>query len=220
MTQRIVAVTAGLSVPSSTRLLTDRIVAATRELARARGDQVQVGRGEELQIDIVELRDLAQAIAAHLVTGFPSERLAQVLNDVGAADGLIVVTPTFAGSYSGLFKSFFDLLEPSALAGTPVLLAATGGTARHSLMLDHAMRPLFAYLQAEPLATGVFAATDDFADAGLARRIDRAAGQLVTAVGANARTIHPSPTRPVDATQGPDDLGPVPDFRDLLFGKQ
>ncbi|MBO1768206.1 CE1759 family FMN reductase [Allobranchiibius sp. GilTou38] len=219
MAQRIVAVTAGLSVPSSTRLLTDRIVAATRELAKARGDQVQVGRGQELQIDVVELRDLAQDIAAHLVTRFPSERLAQVLEGVSTADGLIVVTPTFAGSYSGLFKSFFDLLEPTALAGTPVLLAATGGTARHSLMLDHAMRPLFAYLQAEPVATGIFAATDDFADAGLARRIDRAAGQLVAAVGANARTTYAAPTEDVpDPAQS--ELGAVPDFRDLLFGKR
>ncbi|NYJ74271.1 CE1759 family FMN reductase [Allobranchiibius huperziae] len=219
MVQRIVAVTAGLSVPSSTRLLTDRIVAATRELAKARGDQVQVGRGQELQIDVVELRDLAQDIAAHLVTRFPSERLAQVLEGVSTADGLIVVTPTFAGSYSGLFKSFFDLLEPTALAGTPVLLGATGGTARHSLMLDHAMRPLFAYLQAEPVATGIFAATDDFADAGLARRIDRAAGQLVAAVGANACTTYAAAAEDVPAP-AQSELSAVPDFRDLLFGKR
>ncbi len=64
------------------------------------------------------------------------------------ADGVIAVTPVFTASYSGLFKSFFDLIDPTALTGTPVLIGATGGTARHSLVLDHALRPLFAYLRA------------------------------------------------------------------------
>lgn len=111
-------------------------------MAHSCGGQVQVDCGQELQVEVVELRELAQDIAARLVSGFTGERLEQALAQVSGADGLIAVTPTFAGSYSGLFKSFFDVFEPTTLAGMPVLLAAPGGAARHSLMLDHAMRPL------------------------------------------------------------------------------
>ncbi|MFE2595567.1 FMN reductase [Streptomyces sp. NPDC001840] len=179
---KLVAVSAGLSKPSSTRLLADRLAEATvRELAAA---------DRKVEVDVVELRELAVDIAHHLVTGFPSPALGAALERVTGADGLIVVTPVFAASYSGLFKSFFDLVEPDALTGTPVLLAATGGTARHSLVLDHALRPLFAYLHALTLPTAVYAATDDWgagADTyggGLPTRIDRAGGEFGRLVGA------------------------------------
>ncbi len=99
------------------------------------------------------------------------------------ADGLIAVTPVFSASYSGLFKTFFDVLEEGTLDGTPVLVAATAGTARHSLVLEHALRPLFTYLHAVVVPTGVFAATDDFGDGGLDRRIQRAAGELAALMG-------------------------------------
>ncbi len=97
------------------------------------------------------------------------------------ADAVVAVTPVFAASYSGLFKTFVDVLEPDALAGTPVLLAATAGTARHSLVIEHAMRPLFSYLRALTVPTGVFAAPEDWAQgdaAPLADRIRRAAAEL------------------------------------------
>jgi FMN reductase len=175
----LIAITAGLSKPSSTRLLTDRLVAATtRELGENVAD-----------VQVIELRDLAVDIAKHLVTGFPGTELRETLDAVRAANGLIAVTPVFAASYSGLFKSFFDLLEPEDLTGTPVLLAATGGTPRHSLVLDHALRPLFAYLHAQTLPTGVYAATDDWGTSadtyagGLPARIDRAAAEFATALG-------------------------------------
>ncbi len=168
---RLVVVSAGLSVPSSTRLLADRIAAATTEAL------------EEVALEVVELRPLAHAIADHLVTGFPSGELAEAIETVRGADGLIVVTPVFAASYSGLFKSFFDVLEEGALDGKPVLIAATAGTSRHSLVLEHALRPLFSYLHAVVVPTGVFASTDDFGDAGLDRRIERAAGELAALVG-------------------------------------
>ena len=127
----------------------------------------------------IELRELAHDITNNLLTGFPS---------AGAADRrstrsprptrVIAVTPVFSASYSGLFKSFFDVLDPKALVGTPVLMAATGGSARHSLVLDYALRPLFSYLKATIVPTGVFAATADFGsdDAGrsLADRVHRA----------------------------------------------
>lgn len=98
---------------------------------------------------------------------------------MAGADALIVVTPVFSASYSGLFKSFFDVLDKDALAGKPVLIAATGGSARHSLVLDHALRPLFSYLRAVVVPTGVYAASEDWGAEGLDGRIERAAGELV-----------------------------------------
>ncbi|MFD5714672.1 FMN reductase [Streptomyces pharetrae] len=162
---RLVVVSAGLSVPSSTRLLADRLAAATAGRTSA-------------QVEVVELRDLAVEIAHHFTNGFPGRRLAAALDAVTGADGLIVVTPVFSASYSGLFKSFFDVLDKDALAGKPVLIAATGGTARHSLVLEHALRPLFAHLRAVVVPTGVFAASEDWGAEGLDGRIERAAGEL------------------------------------------
>jgi len=171
MTTRIVVVSAGLSNPSSTRLLADRLAAATAEAL------------EEVELTQVELRDLAHELTDHLLTGFPKPALAEAIAAVRDADGLVVVTPVFSASYSGLFKTFFDVLESGTLEGKPVLIAATAGTARHSLVLDHALRPLFAYLRAIVVPTGVFAATDDFGDTGLQRRVEQAAGELAALAG-------------------------------------
>ncbi|WP_404382084.1 FMN reductase [Knoellia locipacati] len=179
MTRRIVAVTAGLSEPSSTRLLTDRLTEAV--------DRHVTAHGEDATVEVVELRPLAKLIAEQMLTRFPSRELTAAIEKVISADALIAVSPVFSGSYSGLFKSFFDNLDVDALDGKPVLVGATGGSSRHSLMLDHAMRPLFSYLHAAVVPTGVMAATDDFGTAGLDRRIDRAAAELVAALlGATA----------------------------------
>ncbi|MBY8876743.1 FMN reductase [Actinacidiphila acidipaludis] len=177
MTKALVVVTAGLSRPSSTRLLADRLAAATRQHAGELTTDVRV----------IELRELANEIAQNMVTGFPGPRLREAVDAVTAADGLIAVTPVFTGSYSGLFKSFFDVIDKDALAGTPVLVAATGGTARHSLVLEHAMRPLFAYLRTVVVPTAVYAASEDWGaggDEALAGRIDRAARELAALVEA------------------------------------
>lgn len=143
--RKLVVVTAGLSQPSSTRLLADQLsTAATRALA---------GRRVEKDIHVVELREHAQALANNLLTGFPAEDLRKATERVQGSDGLIVVSPIFNASYSGLFKMFFDVLERGSLTGKPVLMAATGGSARHSLALEHAMRPMFAYLAAMTVPT-------------------------------------------------------------------
>ena len=175
MNQRsLVVISAGLSQPSSTRLLADQLAAASEKAA---GDL-----GLTTKITFIEPRDLAVEIAHNFTSGFPGRNLSAALDAVTGADGLIVVTPVFSASYSGLFKSFFDVLDKDALAGKPVLIAATGGTARHSLVLEHALRPLFAYLHAVVLPTAVFAATDDFgadsADGTLRSRITRASEEL------------------------------------------
>ncbi|HWI44157.1 MAG TPA: FMN reductase [Nocardioides sp.] len=178
----IVVVTAGLSVPSSTRLLADVLGEAV--------EQAVSSRGEEVEVEYVELRPLAHLLADHMLTGFPSGALEEAIDKVRAADALVVVTPVFSGSYSGLFKTFFDVLELGALEGKPVLVAATAGTARHTLVLDHALRPLFAYLRALVVPTGIFAASEDFGggpgntvDGGLRKRADRAATELAALLG-------------------------------------
>jgi FMN reductase len=104
------------------------------------------------------------------------------------ADGLIAVTPIFTASYSGLFKLFFDVLERDSLAGKPVLIGATAGTARHSLALDYAVRPLFAYLGAAVSPTAVFAAAEDWGtgadpiEGALVDRIERAGREFAAAL--------------------------------------
>ncbi|MGI8522968.1 MAG: FMN reductase [Nocardioides sp.] len=172
----IVVVSAGLSVPSSTRILADSLGAATRRaLARL---------GQDAEVQVIELRDLAHLLTDNLLTGFPTGALADAVRRVAEADAVIAVTPVFSASYSGLFKTFFDVLDDGMLEGKPVLIAATAGTARHSLVLDFAMRPLFAYLRADVVPTGVFAASSDFGSGSLGTtgslsdRFDRAAGEL------------------------------------------
>lgn len=172
MSTTITVLNAGLRTPSSSRLLADRIA-----------DAVSAGL-PDADLRIVDLRDYAHPMMDALLSGFPTGGLAEVLARVSASDALVVVTPTFQATYSGLFKTFVDLIDKEALRGTPVLLAATGGSERHSLMIDHALRPLFAYLGAEPLATGIYAATSDFGGGeGLQPRIERAARELAARLG-------------------------------------
>lgn len=188
--RRIVVLTAGLTQPSSTRLLADQLGSATRAALHE--------RGVEADVSVIEVRDHAHEVVNNLLTGFAPGGLVPALDAVAGADGLIAVTPTFNASYSGLFKAFFDVLPDQALAGKPVLIGATGGTARHSLVLEHALRPMMAYLRAAVLPTAVFAASEDWGTGdlsnergpanGLRRRIDRAAAELAVAVAANEPT--------------------------------
>jgi FMN reductase len=203
-TRTIAVVSAGLSNPSSTRLLADRLATAAVAALRARGDDATV--------EVVELRDHARGLADDLTTGFAGTELQAAIDTVVGADAVIAVTPVFSASYSGLFKTFFDVLDKDALIGTPVLLGATAGTARHSLAVEYAMRPLFAYLRAVPVPTGVFAASEDWAgggDTALAARIERAAGELADTLAGR----RPAATRPVDPF-----ADPTTSFEELLKG--
>ncbi|MGZ5399547.1 MAG: CE1759 family FMN reductase [Nocardioides sp.] len=200
---RLVVVSAGVGVPSATRLLADRLTESA--VAALRGD---------VEVEVVELRPLARALADHVLTGFPGEELGAAIGALRSADGVIVVTPVYAASYSGLFKMFVDVLEPDVLDGTPVLIAATAGTARHSLVLDHALRPLFVHQRAVVVPTGVFAATDDFGtDADLSGRVARATGELAMLVGPSAVAEEPVARRPRLSAAADGD--PVP-FEQLL----
>jgi FMN reductase len=202
-TRTIAVVSAGLSQPSTTRLLADQLASATDRALRLGGD--------EAEIHLVELRDLAHELTDNLLTGFPSGTLAEAVELVARADAVITVTPIFSASYSGLFKTFFDVLDDDVLVGKPVLIAATAGTARHSLALEFAVRPLFAYLKANVVPTAVFGATEDFGTAGrgtpLASRVDRAGRQLADLVRGQVAS------KPVDPFDNP-----TP-FEDLLSGR-
>ncbi|HLS41258.1 MAG TPA: FMN reductase [Ornithinicoccus sp.] len=220
MTKKLVVISGGLSQPSSTRLLADRIAGAvTREVT---------ARGEALDVEVIELRPLARDIADHLVSGMPPARLRDALASVSSADGLVAVTPVFSASYAGLFKSFVDLLDPDSLTGKPVIIAATAGTPRHSLVLDHALRPLFTYLRAVVVPTGVFAATEDFGGAGrdgadgLDRRVARAAAELAELLVRTSGAVRGFNAPPVDEVGQVDrlDEDSVVPFEQLLRGEQ
>jgi FMN reductase len=128
---------------------------------------------------VIELRELAADITNAVVSQLVSPRLRQAIDTLGAADGLVVSTPVYKAGASGLFKSFFDLLDNDLLIGKPVVLAATAGTARHALVADDQLRPLFAYLRALPVPTSLFAAPEDWADPALNQRAERAARELI-----------------------------------------
>lgn len=201
----IAVVSAGVREPSSTRLLADRLGEATVQALAARGITARV--------EVVEVRRLAQDLTTMLLTGVTSPALTAALRTVTHADGLVAVSPIYSGSYNGLFKTFFDVVPEDALAGMPVLLGATAGSARHSLSIEHALRPLFAYLGALTAPTGVFAATDDFGHssgvrsdddiAPLDERVARGAAELGGLVAASERR---PPADPLALTESFEDL--------------
>jgi FMN reductase len=170
----LAVVSGGLREPSSTRLLAVGIDEAVRhELARANVFATS---------SIIELRPLGRSIMDAMLTGLAGAELETAFQTLAAADGLIAVTPAFNASFSGLFKSFFDVLPEETLSDMPVLIAATGGTERHSLVLEHALRPMFSYLHAVVSPSGVYAATADFGSrtgpSGLGERISKAAADF------------------------------------------
>ncbi len=198
----VVVLSGGLSRPSSSRLLADQLTEATLAALAE--------RGADADAQVVELRDLAHATVDATVSGVVPGALRAALDAVTDADAVILVSPVYGASLAGLVKAFLDVLEPGTLDGTPLLLGATGGTVRHSLALEYAIRPVLAYLRAAVVPTAVFAATDDWADGGgddvrpLPERIVRAATELADA------TVAREPRRAVGLY---DD---VPTFTDLL----
>ena len=163
-TLTLVVVTAGTSDPSSTRMLADRTAQRAAALAAERGGTVR--------IRVIELHELATDITTALTSQLVTPKLQRAVDALGAADGVIAAAPVYKAGPSGLFTSFFHVLDNDLLIGKPAVLGATAGTARHALVVDDQMRSL-------PVPTSLFAAPEDWADPSLNKRIDRAAFELV-----------------------------------------
>jgi FMN reductase len=170
-TFRVAVVTAGTSDPSSTRLLADRVA--------QRVDAIAARHGYAAITSVIELREIATDITTALTSQLITPRLQQAIDALAAADGVIAATPVYKAAASALFTSFIHVLDNDLLIAKPVVLAATAGTARHALVADQEMRPLFAFLRAMTVPTSLFAAPEDWSDPALANRIDRAAVELV-----------------------------------------
>jgi len=168
---RLVLVSAGTGDPSSTRLLADRVADRVAALVSERGGTVT--------LSVIEVRELSADISSALVSELITPKLRQAITALGEADGIIAATPVHKAGPSGLFTSFFGVLDNDLLIGKPVVLAATAGTARHALVPDDEMRPLFAYLRTMTVPTSVFAAPEDWSDPALNKHIDRATLELV-----------------------------------------
>jgi FMN reductase len=178
---RVVVVSAGTGNPSSTRQLSDRIAEKTLGLLERAGTPATAS--------VIDLGPLAVDTARAAVAGFPGEELQEAIDRLAAADAIIAATPVYKAGISGLFKSFVDVLDADLIIAKPVLLAATGGTPRHALVIDDQMRPLFAYMRALTLPTSVYAAPQDWATTELGTRIQRAATELGVMVRAGVERL-------------------------------
>jgi FMN reductase len=168
---RLAVVSAGTGDPSSTSLLADRTAERAAALAARNGHTVTAS--------VIELREIAADISTALVSQLITPKLQQAITVLAEADGIIAATPVYKAGPSGLFTSFFHVLDNDLLIAKPVVLAATAGTTRHALVADDQMRPLFAYLRTLTAPTSLFAAAEDWSDPALTKRIDRAALELV-----------------------------------------
>ncbi|MCJ2035641.1 FMN reductase [Methylobacterium sp. J-068] len=189
---RIVGFTANLQRPSKTRALAE-------SLAEAVGARV---RAEIRLFDMLDAGTGLGAAWSRDLLPLPARRIVEAIE---GADALIVGSPVYKGSYTGLFKHLFDFVEPSALVGKPVILSATGGGARHALVVEHSLRPLFGFFSAHTIPSAVYGSDADFrdgvpVDAGVQARIQDAASQLADLLGARAaRAGAPEVTSPVAA---------------------
>ena len=168
---RLAVVSAGTGDPSATRLLADRTAERATALAAEHGNAVTVS--------VIDLREISADISTALVSQLITPKLQKAVTALGDADGIIASTPVYKAGASGLFTSFFQVLDNDLLIAKPVVLAVTAGTARHALVADDQIRSLFAYLRTMTVPTSLFAAPEDWSDPALNKRIDRAAVELM-----------------------------------------
>jgi FMN reductase len=170
-TFQLVLVSAGTSDPSSTRLLADRTASAVATASQR--------RGRDVSTTVVDLRLMAGEVTSALTSNVRGPELTAAVDALRDADGLIVSTPVYSAGPSGLFTSFFQLIDDDLIIAKPVILAATAGSPRHALVVDEQIRSHFAYLRTLTVPTSLFAANEDWGDSALGVRIDRAALELV-----------------------------------------
>jgi FMN reductase len=175
---RIVGFSGSPRRPSKTRSLVERLAA-------------EVARRQQVRLDIYDLSDAGPGLGAALQRKDLTLPAARIIDAIEQADALVVGTPVYKGAYTGLFKHVFDLVDPRALVGKPVLLTATGGGTRHALVVEHALRPLFGFFEALTVPTAVYASDADFidgqlAEAGVLERVSTAAQQLAGLIGAQS----------------------------------
>lgn len=193
---RVAVVQAGLSTPSTTSRLADTLQGALVHALESAGHTPHVQR--------INLRDIAVGVTEATLSGIMPEAVEEALGHVQGSHILVAVTPTFNASYSGIFKSFFDLVEPRSLAGTTAILGATGGTSRHSLVIEMSMRPLLSYLRAMPVPTSIFASADDFAGTSSISARAAAIASEAVALATHASTAASGPGAPGAQADGSD----------------
>lgn len=150
-TYKVVTVSGSVQSPS-------RTLALIAQLVDTLGDAVPI------EVQQIELGALAPLIGSALSRAQLPPAAEASIQAIESADVLIVASPVYRGSYTGLFKHLFDFVHHEALIDVPVLLAATGGSERHSLVIDHQLRPLFSFFQARTLPIGVYATEQDFSN--------------------------------------------------------
>jgi FMN reductase len=184
----IVGVSGGIGRPSRTTSLVNAILRELESLSGAPGR-------------LFELCDVGPLLGAHMQRDELAAEGLSVLGAIESADIIVAGTPVYKGSYTGQFKHLFDLLDPNALVDAPVVLAATGGSDRHSLMIDHTLRPLFSFFRAHTVPTSLYANAsqvdhDHIRDTGLRERIQVAARQALRLRGAPAQRYVIEPVAP------------------------
>ena len=177
--KHLVIVNAGAGDPSTTRMLADRLTAKT--LAEAES------RGIDMDARVIDLRPLAGDIMAALTTQLVSPKLERATELLRDADAIIAATPVYKAGASGLFTAFFQVLDNDLLIGTPVVLAATAGSPRHSLVVDDQLRGFFSYLRTVTAPTSLVSSPDDWNSREFGGRVDRAAAELVALVAGGFR---------------------------------
>ncbi|WP_022882870.1 CE1759 family FMN reductase [Gryllotalpicola ginsengisoli] len=170
-TYRLVVVNAGISDPSSTKLLADRVAQRVGAVAGEHGHRVAV--------TVLDLRELLPEMSQAVSSQLFGPKFTAAIEALRQADGIVASAPVYKAGPSGLFDTFFQVLDNDLLIGKPVVLAATAGTARHALVVDEQMRSMFAFLRTLVVPTSLFASTEDWQDRSLGSRIDRAALELV-----------------------------------------
>lgn len=147
----------------------------------------EVGQRHGLESETFDILDLGPSFRVANWAKELDEQASAILQKVKDAELVVVGTPTFKGSYTGLLKHFFDLIDPSALRGKPVLLTATGGGERHSLIVEHQLRPLFGFFESFALPTAIYATERDFVDGAIAS--DAVIARVAQAVDESARAL-------------------------------